>query len=332
MRRSVKKRIQLSAIVGIVGLSVWGVMRITGGGDSPQGSDVATARPDTLNQVASTGAIAGPVAEESNSSRQATKPKEKPPVSNETTLAQKKYEDGLKALQNDDPIMARSLLNEALHRDPMGSFQDNAREKLTRLGEETIFSGKCVKGDPLTSFHVMGPGELLVHLERKFRIPYKLIMRCNSIANERRVRAGQRLKIAEGPFHAIIDKSDFRLDLFLKDVFVKSFIVGLGADDSTPTGEWIVKDKVPNPRYYPPRGGKIIEADDPSNPLAEHWISLEGVKGEAVGQSGYGIHGTIEPESIGKQASMGCVRMRNPDVSLIFDVLLVNHSRVTIRE
>ena len=64
--------------------------------------------------------------------------------------------------------------------------------------------------------------------------------------------------------------------------------------------------------------------------MGERWIGLEGVKGNAVGREGYGIHGTIEPESIGKAVSMGCVRMLNEDVAFLYDLMLPGRSTVTI--
>ena len=48
-------------------------------------------------------------------------------------------------------------------------------------------------------------------------------------------------------------------------------------------------------------------------------------------QQGYGIHGTIEPDTIGQQASLGCIRMYNEDVELLFDLLYVGQSRVEVR-
>jgi lipoprotein-anchoring transpeptidase ErfK/SrfK len=71
-------------------------------------------------------------------------------------------------------------------------------------------------------------------------------------------------------------------------------------------------------------------ADDPRNPLGERWIGLEGVSGSAVGMMAYGIHGTIEPESIGKSVSMGCVRLHNADVEQLYDLLVIDKSQVTI--
>jgi lipoprotein-anchoring transpeptidase ErfK/SrfK len=74
----------------------------------------------------------------------------------------------------------------------------------------------------------------------------------------------------------------------------------------------------------------VIAADDPQNPLGERWIGLIGVSGGAVGQERYGIHGTIEPQSIGQSISLGCVRMYNEDVAQVYSYLVEKHSTVTI--
>ena len=43
--------------------------------------------------------------------------------------------------------------------------------------------------------------------------------------------------------------------------------------------------------------------------------------GEAAALEGYGIHGTIDPGSIGKSMSMGCVRLGDADVALVYELL-----------
>jgi lipoprotein-anchoring transpeptidase ErfK/SrfK len=117
-------------------------------------------------------------------------------------------------------------------------------------------------------------------------------------------------------------------------MYVTSCPVGLGKDGSTPLGKWLVEPdrKVANPVYYSPRGEGVIEADDPKNPLGEFWVGLAGVDGAAVGQESYGIHGTIEPDSIGKMESMGCIRMRHDDIALVFAALVEGKSTVQIVE
>ncbi|MBB02502.1 MAG: L,D-transpeptidase, partial [Planctomyces sp.] len=99
-----------------------------------------------------------------------------------------------------------------------------------------------------------------------------------------------------------------------------SFPVATGRDNATPTGEFPVLNKVENPTWYGPDA--VVSANDPNNPLGEHWIDLG---------NGYGVHGTINPDSIGQAVSNGCVRLRPDDVALVYDLLTTN-SKVLIRE
>ena len=100
----------------------------------------------------------------------------------------------------------------------------------------------------------------------------------------------------------------------------RQFTVGIGKDGSTPLGSFTVKNKQVDPTYYGPDG--VIDHDDPANPLGEYWID--------IGDS-YGIHGTIDPGSIGASESRGCIRMHNDDVAAVFDLLGIG-STVTILE
>ncbi|HBN78669.1 MAG TPA: hypothetical protein DD473_23235, partial [Planctomycetaceae bacterium] len=96
--------------------------------------------------------------------------------------------------------------------------------------------------------------------------------------------------------------------------------IGTGKDSSTPLGQFQVVNKQPNPTYYGPE--EVIKADDPNNPLGEYWIDL----GDSIG-----IHGTNEPDSIGQACSHGCIRMRDSDISQVYN-LLTTKSRVAIRK
>jgi lipoprotein-anchoring transpeptidase ErfK/SrfK len=57
---------------------------------------------------------------------------------------------------------------------------------------------------------------------------------------------------------------------------------------------------------------------------------LIGVEAHNQGFKGYGIHGTVDPASIGKQASMGCVRMSDADVELVYEFLTEPNSTIVI--
>ncbi|MFH1304460.1 MAG: L,D-transpeptidase family protein [Planctomycetota bacterium] len=166
--------------------------------------------------------------------------------------------------------------------------------------------------------HEIEPGDQLRKVATQYHITWEYLSKLNQI-DPKKIRPGQKLKVIKGPFSAFVDLSDFSLTVHAHGYFVKRYAIGTGKDHSTPTGKFQVKEKLVDPTYYGPDG--VIANDDPTNPLGERWIDL--------GDS-YGIHGTIDPASIGKAESRGCVRMLNEDVAEVYDLLGVN-SEVVIR-
>ncbi len=72
---------------------------------------------------------------------------------------------------------------------------------------------------------------------------------------------------------------------------IKTYPIGIGKIvTATPTGTYKIINKAPN------SGG----------PYGVMWMGLS--------KPHYGIHGTNNPQSIGKYVSDGCIRMYNPDV------------------
>ena len=241
-------------------------------------------------------------------------------------------EAGKDAVARNDLIAARTHFSDAMALGVSGRDRSTLRAELTRIGNETIFSPRIVSGDPLVERYVIKPGDSLAKIAKPYKISADLLAAINDIPDKNRIRAGQSIKVIKGPFHAVVEKSSHSLDVFLDSTFVKHFRVGLGADGSTPCGEWRIATKLENPTYYPPRSGRVVAADDPQNPLGERWIGLTGVSDEAVGQFRYGIHGTIEPDSIGKNVSLGCIRMYNEDVEALYSYLVEKHSSVTVKD
>ena len=241
-------------------------------------------------------------------------------------------------------VAARDVLNRALA-DPRATELDreHLRARLAAIAAELTFSPRVVPDDATAETYVVQRGDALSRIPRKgpYHVDHRLIQRINRIEDPRRIRVGQRLKVLVGPMHAVVDKSDFRLDLYAEQrdsggnrLFLRSFDVGLGEYGSTPIGLWKVRDgsKAINPRWVNPRTGEVFAADDPENPIGEYWIGLEGLDAQTELLEGYGIHGTIEPDSIGEERSMGCVRLREGDVALLYELLVFEKSRVEIVE
>lgn len=240
--------------------------------------------------------------------------------------------DAAAALAAGNPVQARRALNSVVDVLSDSPANEQVVQQLLKLAEETLFSPRVTQDDPLTLKHIVANGENLQKIANTYKITVPLICRVNGLADANRIRLGQPLKVPVGPFHAVVCKRTFRLYLYCQDTLVKVFPVALGAEDTTPTGTWRIKNKLTNPPYYPPRGGSMIAADDPANPLGEYWMALEGVEGAAVGQEGYGIHGTNEPDTIGRNVSLGCIRLRNDDAERVYEMLVVRDSVVTIKD
>jgi lipoprotein-anchoring transpeptidase ErfK/SrfK len=88
--------------------------------------------------------------------------------------------------------------------------------------------------------------------------------------------------------------------------------------EKRPVGDLQVTVIIPNPDYtfdpdlFPESaegkalGRKLVVPPGPNNPVGVAWIGLD--------RPGYGIHGTPEPENIGRTESHGCFRLANWDV------------------
>jgi L,D-transpeptidase ErfK/SrfK len=88
--------------------------------------------------------------------------------------------------------------------------------------------------------------------------------------------------------------------------------------DPTPIGEFKVGQKRTDPVWTVPASIKAERPDlpavvpaGPDNPLGDRWLTL--------GSSSYGIHGTNNLWSIGRQATHGCVRLYNAEMRALYD-------------
>ena len=57
----------------------------------------------------------------------------------------------------------------------------------------------------------------------------------------------------------------------------------------------------------------MAKPNTPENPLGTRWMGFD--------LESYGLHGTTEPDSIGKSRSLGCIRMLNPEVEELFELV-----------
>lgn len=106
----------------------------------------------------------------------------------------------------------------------------------------------------------------------------------------------------------VVSIPDRKLALLAGERVVKVYGVAVGASVSpSPNGEFRIAQRLENPTYYKPG---VVIGPGKDNPLGTRWMGLD-VKG-------FGIHGTNRPDSIGKNASHGCIRLWNRDIEDLF--------------
>lgn len=198
-------------------------------------------------------------------------------------------------------------------------FKDisQVEKKLQDLNMKIIFSRLET---PQATIYEVKSGDSLVKIAQKFNTPVELIKKSNGISSDV-IKVGQKLRIWTSKFSCIVDKSQNTLTLKSNDEVIKVYTVSTGANNHTPVGNYKIINKLVNPPWYKDGKAIPIPSESPENILGTRWMGFDIPE--------YGIHGTTEPESIGKQATKGCVRMLNKDVEELYSLLPVG-TEVTI--
>ncbi|MBU1887965.1 MAG: L,D-transpeptidase family protein [Candidatus Omnitrophica bacterium] len=218
--------------------------------------------------------------------------------------------------KNNEIVKARDIYNLILSRYQNLDNIAEVQEILGRLNKEILFSSVITDKDVL---YEVEPGDTLSKIAKRFGTTIDLIKASNSLESDV-IRVGSKLKVSKSRYKILIDKSQNLLTLLTDDeVVVKVYRVATGENNSTPVGAFTVINKIKDPVWY--TQGAIVPAESPDNILGSRWIGLS-VKG-------YGIHGTADPDSVGKQATSGCIRMLDHDVEELY-AIIANGTEVTI--
>ncbi len=211
--------------------------------------------------------------------------------------------------------------------DAEGALRESTRAYLATLdptarrarrAEALALADKVVFGSaPTTTMttYTVAKGDALARIASKHGTDHRLVMRLNRMTNDR-IRIGQRLKLPQAPTTVVIYKRDFELVALQGDLLVRAYDVATGKDDRTPESTFKIGNKLTNPDWYSP-DGKVFPFGSEGNILGTRWMAFENTEAH----QGFGIHGTKFPESIGTEASMGCIRMRNAEVEELYDLL-----------
>jgi lipoprotein-anchoring transpeptidase ErfK/SrfK len=116
----------------------------------------------------------------------------------------------------------------------------------------------------------------------------------------------------------VVDKSEKALKVFdAEDRLVAQFSASMGSQhDPLPLGTWKINVVDTNPKFHfnpdlfwdaKPGDEKTLLPAGPNGPVGVVWLDLS--------KEHYGIHGTPEPQNIGRTQSHGCIRLANWDAA-----------------
>ncbi|NQV34181.1 MAG: L,D-transpeptidase family protein, partial [Phycisphaeraceae bacterium] len=231
----------------------------------------------------------------------------------------------------DKRLAIRNALNDRLTREDKAIL----KQEMSLISKEWLFSDKVLPGDTLCEHYSVKTGDSFWKIGEACKVPYTLILQINEIENANSIRSGQQIKVINGPFHAKVWSSTCKMDLYLQDMYVKTYDIGLGKPgQDTPTGQWVVKEagKLRRPPWTDPDTGRRLIPDDPDYPLGEGYMALKGVQGDAVSRHGFGIHGTQDRAIIGQQNTSGTIAMLNADFLELFGLLKEETSIIEVAD
>ncbi|MFH0889334.1 MAG: L,D-transpeptidase family protein [Planctomycetota bacterium] len=229
---------------------------------------------------------------------------------------------------------ARSAYSLALQSNISKEKAAEIKNSLIELNKKLIFSSFLT---PDSTIYTVKEGDNLTAICKKYKveagsgdIALGHIRRINNLKSAT-IFPGDKLKIITAPMSVKISKSNFTLTLLVNDDFIKEYHISVGNPDKinceTPIGTFTVGVKTIHPTWYKRTddGRKEgIPYGDPRNVLGTRWMGFKE-------SPQLGIHGTSQPESIGKKISDGCIRMYNADVEELYD-FLSEGSKIVIEE
>lgn len=221
-----------------------------------------------------------------------------------------------KALEAKGSLLdAKGVYQRLINGFPNSSEIMSWQKKVEEINIKLLFSPNITGKSAL---YEIKPGDNLTKIAKEFKTTVELIRRSNHLSDDR-ILPGRKIKVWTAPFSILVDKSQNTLILKTDEEVIKTYIVSTGLNNSTPVGNFKIINKLANPTWF--KAGAVVPASSPENILGSRWLGFD--------LAGYGIHGTTEPQSLGRQVTQGCVRMSNSNVEELYAIVPID-TEVTI--
>jgi L,D-transpeptidase ErfK/SrfK len=176
------------------------------------------------------------------------------------------------------------------------------------------------------STELVAPDETLLDVAYRQRVGFELLERANPGVDRWIPTPGTIVRLPAlslpprvEPKGLVLNLPEMRLYDFRSPSGPEVYHVAIGDGvDPTLIGTYRIGEKRIDPSWHVPESIRrekpelpAVVPPGPDNPLGDRWMS--------IGTTSYGIHGTNNPWSIGRQATHGCVRLYADEMRRLFD-------------
>ena len=238
-----------------------------------------------------------------------------PPTAEQLQRILELLKDGEQALSTGQIIEGRTALNSALEMlpasDPRGA---SVRQTLAALNTGIFLGGEVIAEDPLAHYVEIAGGDNYLKIGRSNAVPAALIAALNPSLNPKNLKPGTGVKVVTGPFHLRLAKSDHRLDLYTREMYVCSY--------HTITEEG----------NYLPRGVYRVKSEEKIQVGTKQWIGFEGAESGTGSIAIAWIYGSTGPRnSGGKRADSGSgIKLKDADLAQLYNTLVEGRSLIRV--
>ncbi|NEU71685.1 L,D-transpeptidase [Hassallia byssoidea VB512170] len=210
-----------------------------------------------------------------------------------------------------------AILSLAVHRSMIAGERQFEESASTRLRRDATMASSAASASTLSSMPAAKSAKVEKNVTREAQLAKNNRLVVDQAKKPKfflaQIAQPKSVNSVAGKSQVVVDLSDRRTYVYAKDEVIASYPIAVGKKGwETPTGSFQVMHMQHYPAWRHPITGKVFAAGTDS-PLGDRWIGFW-----SDGRNQIGFHGTPDVEVIGTAISHGCLRMRNPDVRMLY--------------
>jgi hypothetical protein len=206
----------------------------------------------------------------------------------------------------------RAALNAALARTQDPALAQSLRDLLASLNAPIFLGTDILPDDPLACYIDIEPGDSFLRLGRDFAVTPAYLEALNPALNSRHLKPLSGVKVVQGPFRGRILKAAARFDLYLLDLYIRSYQISLPEGNFLPSGHY---------RLTP--GNKIQVGP-------RLWIGFEGLDDATRAVDVGWIYGSWGPRGNTPKNRASGLCLADDDLQQLYNVLVESRSHLLV--